>query len=438
MIKITVQTINKWAASLVIASLIFVSCNQEANVEVMDPNVEASFDAELKQVLEIMDDTPHMAIDQLNVLIADAESIKSKYYTSKAKWYKGYIYARIIEDVSQAYISYKDALDDVLQTDDSSLKMTIYNNLGILYRYYSQYDAAIANYESALELKNDLTAKQLSKLYYNYGVALKLKDDSVSFLEAEQAFTKSLEYAEQIDYHVNIADVHNQIGLMYKKIQNYEMARIAYGNTIKTYMSNPEMLEAVGRSYHAIGVTYMDEGNFDAAIPAFEKALELKKVSGSIFVTKYDLGTVYLRKGDFEKAIETWKDALGEKHDKNNIEQVQIYADLTKALKSNNEFEEALGFSEVYNSSIQNILEKGEEYKSKSDQVLFANVIKEYDEFNEPTSFFAQTPVIIVSIILSVGIIYLLVMLYYKSQSKRKVTEVVSKIQTEFMDIKVD
>ncbi len=432
------QRVSKLIIALFIVSFMFSSCDREADIEIVDPEVKASLDSDLDQALEMMDKQPTMALQQLDEVIKEAEGLDSKFYSGKAKWYKAYIYDDIIEDVSQAYHYYNEALKDVLQTNDASLKVAVYNNLGILYRYYGQHDAAIDNYEAAIELEKDLSTNDLSDVYYNYGVALKLKGDSASFFRAEEAFTQSLEYAKQIENHGNIASIYNQIGLMYKAIGNYEMARIAYNNTINTYITNPDLQEYVGKAYHGIGVTYMDEGNAAASVRAFEKALEYKRSSGSIFITKYDLGTVLLRDGQANQAIDVWEDALNEKHDKNSVEQVQIYSDLTAALTRNNQLEEALVYSEIYNENIQQILAEGEKYKTKSDQVLFANVVTQYEEFNRPVPLLMR-PIVLISMLLAIGaLIYVVVVLYYRSKSKKKVSRVVSEIQNEFLHIKVD
>ncbi len=436
MIKFTKQLRQLIGASCI--TLILASCVQEADVEIVDPEIKSTFDLELAESLELMDNDAQLAIEKLDLLIIDAEKINSKYYAGKAKWYKAYIYDEVIEDVSLAYRNYNEALKDILQTDDYLLKEKIYNNLGVLYRFYGQYDAAINNYEMALNLKGDLPAERLSDLYYNYGLALKLKGDSVSFFMAEQALTKSLEYAQEIDYNENIASVHNLIGLIYKDIENYEMARIAYNNTIRKYINDPDLQDYVGKAYHGIGVTYMEEDNAEASLNAFKKALEHKRSSGSIFITKYDLGTVLLRQGRDDEAIAMWEDALKEKHNKNVIEQVRIYSDLTSALKTNNRYEEALSYNETYDSSIQNILKEGEKYKSKSDQILFAKIISEYDEFSKPTPFFERPLVMLVMMLTAVALLYAIVVLYYRSRSKKEVSEAVSEIQSKFMNIRVD
>ncbi|MFY0652264.1 MAG: tetratricopeptide repeat protein [Cyclobacteriaceae bacterium] len=414
------------------------SCSEETSEGLANDEINSNFDTEFELVLEIMDERPMLALKKLNTLVMEAENTNSKYYSGKAKWYMGYIYDEVLEDVSLAYHNYNEALKDVEESEDSSLKMKIYNNLGILYRYYKQYDAAINNYESAIRLKDDLTINQLSDVYYNYGVALKLKGDSISFFNAERAFSQSLEYAHQIDYHENIASVHNQIGLMYKAVENYEMSRIAYNNTIRSYINNTDLQDYVGKAYHGIGVTYMDEMNVEAAVDAFEKALKYKRSSGSIFITKYDMGTVLMNDGQVDRAISIWKDALNEKHNRNSIEQVKIYSDLTSALKANDQYKEALAYSEVYNSNVQNILAEGEKYKSKSDVVLFANVVKDYDEFNKPLPFFARPMMLLLSILVIAAMFYLSVFLYYRYKSNKTVSHAISRIQTEFLEIKVD
>ncbi len=373
-----IKQLRQLIGALCFTMLILSSCDQGTDVEIANQEANPAFDSVLTEVFYLMEDSPMPALEKLDNLISEAESINSKYYSGRAKWFKGYIYDDIVEDLSQAYLNYNEALQDILQTDDSSLKRNIYNNLGILYKIYGQYDAAITMYESALELKDELTETDLSDFYYNYGVALNKKGDSISFYRAGQALTKSLEYAQQIEYHENIASVYNLRGLMFKDRKNYEKARLEYDNTIRTYIDNPDLQNTVGMAYHGIGVTYMLEQNTEASIRAFEKALEYKRESRSIFVTKLDLGTVLLRDGRMDDAIAVWKDALNEKYNKHNKEHVQIYSELASVLKKNSQFEEALGYSGIYASHMKDILNESENYKIKGDQVLFESAVNEY------------------------------------------------------------
>ncbi|MEO9871828.1 tetratricopeptide repeat protein [Ekhidna sp.] len=438
MMTILTKNLKHFIGVLLFASFVFISCNHDSSLEVTSPKINANLDEMLLESLDLMEESPASALTQLDDIIKRADAIHSKYYSGKAKWYKAYIYDDVLEDVALAYNQYYDALEDILQTNDVSLKMSIYNNLGILYRMYEQYDAAISNYEEAIKFENELSKKQLSDLYYNYGRSLKMKGGEAAFLQAEQAFTQSLKLAEEIDHQENIALVYNEIGSMYKKLDNHEVARLSYSKIIQTFGDNSEMNQFVGLAYHNLGDSYMTEGKLEEAEKAFNKALEFKTVSSSIFITKYDLGTILMKSGQSEKAIATWKDALTESHNKNSLEHIKIYSDLTKVLSSENQVKEALTYSEIYTDNVKNILAQGEKYKILNERILFANVVSEYDEFNKPVPLFSR-PLVILALILGFGaLIYSIVFIYYRSKSKKKVSEVVSKIQTDFLDIKVD
>ena len=399
---------------------------------------ELNLNNELSAIDDLMWDDPNGALTRADQIIEKAKTSSNRYFSGKAKYYKAYIYDDVLQDVSKAYYHYNEALIDLQKTDSSSAIKSVYNNLGILYRFYGQYDAAFESYEKALELSSDLSKKELSNLYYNYGVALKVKGDEDSFYAAEEAFTKSLELAREIGYDINVADVNNQIGMMYKDAKDYDMARIAYRNNIRSYQGNEKMKNHVGRAYHGIGVTYMEEGNIDESVRAFEQALVYKTISSSIFVTKYDLGTVLLKGGYTAEATQVWTEALNEKHNKNDIEQVKIYAKLSEVLAANGEYKSALLYSQIFNESINKIIEEEKTYIAKNDKVLFEDVIKDYDEFNTPVPFYADIKIMAVLFILLIPVIYLITALYYRSKLSKKVSQTVSQIQNEFHQIKVD
>lgn len=416
---------------------IFFSCETTDESNTIDDSILLRFENQLSKVPNIVKSSPFDALAQCDKVIKEAESINAYYYSGKAKWYKAYINDEITQNVSEAYFHYQESLKDLIKTDSSSLKMSVYTNIGVLYRFYGQYDAAIDSYEEALTFADDLSPKQLSDLFYNYGVALKLKGDDASFLEAEKAFTRSLELAQKIDYFENIASVNNQIGLMYKAIEDYEMSRIAYQNTIRDFQDDKGMNEYVGKAYHGIGVTYMEEEKLEEAKAALKKALKFKRVSNSIFISKYDLGTVLSKSGDLAGAIDVWKDALNEKHDKNNIEQVQVYAQLTTALASNQQYKEAIDYSEIFNKNIQNILASGQKYKSENDKILFKDIVREYDEFSTAEDPFPSYWIILILSSMGLFLFYAFNM-SGKLRSSKKVVQKMSEIQTKFQHLKVD
>ena len=372
---------------------LMTACEMQSDGGELEPSIATTLDVELEAVLDLMSDDPDEAIAKCDEIIKKAQSASSSYYMGKALWYQAYIYDDILEDVSKAYFGYNEALKHLKQTDDATAIVKASTNLAILNQYYGQHDMAIDIYEQNLDYKDDISDKLLSDNYYNLGRSYKLKGDKESFYKAEEAFTKSLEVARKIEDHENIASVNNQVGLMYKDLGNYDMSRIAYKNTIKTYQhedKSSELLEYVGRAYHGIGVTHMEEENYPEAIAAFEEALLYEKNSGTLFITKYDLGTVLHEAGHVDKAVATWKNALTEKHNKNDRIEVEIYAKLTSALAASEAYEEAVNYAQLYNEQIGNILSVRDKYKSENNEVIFADIIREYEEFNRVIPLYRQ------------------------------------------------
>ncbi|MEM9329087.1 MAG: tetratricopeptide repeat protein, partial [Bacteroidota bacterium] len=356
-----------------VACWLMTACEMQGDEVKLDNSVAISLETELEEVLNIMSSDPQTAISKCDEVINKAQNAASSYYMGKAMWYKAYIYDDIVEDVSKAYFGYHDALKHLKDTDDATIIAKVSNNLAILNQYYAQYDAAASIYEEIVADADNIEEKLLSNIYYNLGRTYKLKGDKESFFKAEAAFTMALELAKRIGNDENIASVKNQVGLMYKDLGDYEMARIAYRNTVRTYQDadpSSDVFEYVGKAYHGIGVTYMEQKQHDDAIAAFEKALLFEKSSRSIFITKYDLGSVLQDAGHIEEAIAIWKDALSEKYNKNERIQVEIYAKLTSALALSQNYEEAVEYAQAYNQHISEILSVGEQYKAENDEVI--------------------------------------------------------------------
>ncbi len=423
------------------AIILMTKCEVTGDQEVLESSTIESFDAALDKAKTAISDDPEDALAQLTDIVEQAKSASSNYYSGKAIWYQAYVYDNILEDVSKAYFAYNEALKYLDNAEDPVLRAKVRNNLAILNQYYGQYEIASKIFLRVLEEKDEIGEKLLSNVYYNLGRNYKFLGDEDSFFKAEEAFTKSLEVAKKIKDHENIASVNNQVGIMYSDLGDYDIARIAFENTIRTYKEfdrETEAWEYVGKAYHGIGVTHMEERNFDLAIEAFETALRYEKNSGTIFITKYDLGTVYNDAGFTEKAIAMWQEAVKEKHNKSERVQVEIYSKLTSALAANEQYEEATNYAQIYNEHINNILSVGEKYKNENNQVIFADIIREYDEFNQSIPFYKEPWAIALMFFLIAVAVYAGSSAYYQSKLSTKVSDARSEIQIKFQNIKLD
>lgn len=403
--------------------------------------VSDSFEQDLESVRGILSSDPELAVSRLDQIVEQAKSASNPFYAGKALWYQAYTFDKKLDNVSKAYFGYNEALKYLNQTEDLKYKSKVINNLAILNQYYGHNSAAVDLYLDLLEQKDEMDLEFVSDVYFNLGRSYKLMRTEPSFIKAEEAFAKSMEIALEIDYHENIASVNNQVGTMYKDLKNYDMARIAYQNTIRKYENkNPDsyILDQVGKAYHGIGVTYMEEKDYSNSITAFQKALTYENKSSTIFVTKFDLGTVLEEAGYTEEAVATWKEALKENHNKNDRTHIGIYSKLTSTLALNNEYQEAIKYAQIYNEHIGNILSVGETYEQKNNQVIFADIVRDYAEFNQVIPWYKKPWALVLMFIFIALAVYAGSSAYYQSKLSTKVSDTRSAIQVEFQNIKLD
>ncbi|MER3425009.1 MAG: hypothetical protein C4293_19040 [Nitrospiraceae bacterium] len=64
-----------------------------------------------------------------------------------------------------------------------------------------------------------------------------------------------------------------------------------------------------GNPYNDIGAYLIEKGEYDEAIPWFEKAMQAKRYESPAF-PHLNLGRVYERKGEWNKALDCYKEAL--------------------------------------------------------------------------------------------------------------------------------
>ena len=433
--------ISSLVLALTVVFFFSTSCEMQVDQDILIDVPNESFKTSLAESLSIMNDDPEGAIAQLDELIKAAKDESLSYYVGKALWYQAYIYKKKLDNISKAYFGYNEALKYLSDSEDFTLRAKISNNLAILYQYYEHHERAIDIYLEVLEYEDELEDKFVSDLYFNLGRSYKLIRTDESQIKAEGSFIKSLELAKAIEDHENIASVNNQVGMMYKDLADYDVARIAFKNTIRDYQNaspNSEVLEYVGQAYHGIGVTYMEQGKYDEAINSFREALKYKKDSESIFITKYDLGSVLFESNQAKEAIRIWQDALNEKHNKSERIQVEIYSKLTSALALHEDYEGALMYAQIYNDHIIDILSVGEKYKAENDRVLFADIIREYDEFNQVIPFYKEPWAISLMFLFIAIAVYAGSYAYYQSKLSTKVSDTRSEIQIEFQNIKID
>jgi tetratricopeptide (TPR) repeat protein len=280
-------------------------------------------------------------------------------------------------------VEYSDAVKYCDKSDSVDLDNVVvaYNNLGIICRVHKEYDQAVLFYEKALKLVEGLNDdKKLADALYNVGVAYKNKGDKESIVKAEAHFTKALKIAEKANYNAVVASIYFQIGKIYGDMKDFDIAEMSYKNCLK-YAKINQLEEFIEASYYGLGQIEKLRGNYLEAIPHFENALSIRYDKHVVFEVKRDLGETYLSLGRTKDAIKVWESALTIEYDPNDPDILDVYKNLSLAYQLGNDLDKALAYSEQYSTNLQGMLQSTEYIKGGYDQVLFKEVIAQYDEF---------------------------------------------------------
>jgi len=237
-----------------------------------------------------------------------------------------------------------------------------HNNLGLQYEYRGRFDEAMHEYRRALLIKPDLIEAHanIANLYF------KLK--SYDLAKAEY------ELLEKTDLGSKAGEVQNNLGNIYEaigkpkealvkynyalkldpslKFTHFNLARIYYAlgqpdaaglhileslpeisgkskavdcKVIIDFLKNTKYVESGEQFYNNLGISFAGKNRWDAAVSAFNRALELDP---SFSDCHYNLGLAYLYMGERNKAKHALKQAL--KIDPNHIRAKKLIAEINR------------------------------------------------------------------------------------------------------------
>ena len=193
------------------------------------------------------------------------------------------ITAQMENNLDDAIIYY----DEVISLQPGSpIEFVIYYHRGNAYSEKGNFDAAIQDFTTAIELdpEND-------DVYYNRGNAYSEKGN---FDAAIQDFTTAIELNPEND------DVYYNRGNAYSEKGNFDAA-------IQDFTTAIELNPKFANAYSNRGASNYKKGEFDAAIPDFTTAIELDPKFADAYSNR---GAAYGEKGEFDVAIQDFTTAI--------------------------------------------------------------------------------------------------------------------------------
>lgn len=222
----------------------------------------------------------------------------NEYLTSTALVTRAYLKEET--DISGALWDYLEALRllDSSREKDESTRMEIYNNLGKIYKKFSNYELALIYYYLSLEISPKVYKKHI---FYNIG---NVQQKMNSSLEAIKSYRLALEFS---DNDINqTAKINSMIGVVNYNIGNYTQAE-NYLHKVINQIGKIDTIH-IARAYHRLGTNYLLKGDTSKALTSYENAL-VHKQGKNRFTTLIDLAEVYLSLKEYPKVIAFCDDA---------------------------------------------------------------------------------------------------------------------------------
>lgn len=185
-----------------------------------------------------------------------------------------------------------------------------YANIGLGYMMLSDYNNALENYQIALDLRKKINnQKAILRLLLNIGNAYYYKGD---YDLAVNSFIQSAQIAEQFNDSVTLSGAFNNIGNIYFDMEKLDKADEYFRKSLKIDILLNDT-SGMAYSYGNLGNVQLKQKNYTEAIIFYNKLLAIEKKGNNksnVAETYQSLGNVYNEIGKKQMAIDYYSKAL--------------------------------------------------------------------------------------------------------------------------------
>ena len=193
---------------------------------------------------------------------------------------------------------------------DSPQSSRAHNNLGVLFKKMGFIDAAMKEYNTAIQIRPDYSEAHgnLANVYMDKGLSILDKrvlsktHDNLAKAYADEGHLKNAiaEYKKSIKISPFNETAHFNLGVTYGKMGLTNDAEIEYKNVIQLNDNNPH-------AHNNLGNIYEDRDLLDKAMTEYKLSASIDPESA---ITHNNIGNVYFKKGSLDEAILEYKLAI--------------------------------------------------------------------------------------------------------------------------------
>ncbi|MEY8847436.1 tetratricopeptide repeat protein [Psychroserpens sp. XS_ASV72] len=215
---------------------------------------------------------PQKAILILEQALEIAEERQDAYEIAKSKNNLGIVF-RDLGSFEKA----KELSTFALSTNDSLLKASAYNNIGVVNRNMALYDEALTNYLKALDIYQAKDMKrEMATTFNSMGLVYSYNDVNTKAIEYH---LKAKAIFEALDNKKGISEVYNNIAIIYANDGDLQQALdyFKYSLEIEEKLNDKK---GMAESLNNVGAVYYYLNEADSALTYFRKSLQIEKSIG--------------------------------------------------------------------------------------------------------------------------------------------------------------
>ena len=205
------------------------------------------------------------------------------------------------------------------------------NFKGMAHYVSHEYEPAITNYLAAIRLlETQEPGQKLSRVYNNLAACYNIRKD---FDNTEKYFLKSLDIASSVEDHPWVANINNNLSILYMQNEMYVKAEKAIDDALGYFTKEKDSV-MMGIAYMNYGNSKLFTENFDEAITNYQFSLrhvKLNQVPIVHAVAQTGIGIGLTKKKQYAKALPYLKKGIEIakeiKHDEQLMESYNALAD---------------------------------------------------------------------------------------------------------------
>jgi len=198
-----------------------------------------------------------------------------------------------------------------VERDNQEQRALMLQATGISYRMLNKPDAAMRNYQDAMEINRRLGLKR--NLAANL-IEIAQIDNTLGKPDAAmQSYVEALKLQREIGIQKESGDTLIDMGVLLADRGQHDKALEAYKEALQI-QRNASDVKYEALCLNNIALVYLAKGNPDDALTYLQQALELRRklnVPSDIAETVGSLGDVYTVKGQYDQALASFVEALG-------------------------------------------------------------------------------------------------------------------------------